>query len=83
MKIKVVELIEIDNFCFGYLFIRQSGSKHCSRIYISLVSFHKLQERYVNFVNNVTIILSDEETTKIKVVDLDKFYNFNVHDFFS
>jgi hypothetical protein len=36
-----------------------------------------------NFLNNVTITLSDEEMTKIKVVDLDKFYNFYVYDFFS
>jgi hypothetical protein len=30
-----------------------------------------------------TITLSDEEITKIKVVDLDKFYNFVVDDFCS
>ncbi len=39
--------------------------------------------RYVNFVNNVTIILSDEEMTKIKVIDLDNLYNFVVDDIFS
>ncbi len=39
--------------------------------------------RYVNFVNNITITLSDEEMTKIKVVCLDEFYNFYIHDFFS
>ena len=39
--------------------------------------------RDVNFVNNVTITLSDEETTKIKVIDLDELYNFVVDDFFS
>jgi hypothetical protein len=38
---------------------------------------------YVTFVNNVITTLLDEEITKIKVVDLDKFYNFYVHDFFS
>jgi len=27
--------------------------------------------------------LSDEELTKIKVLDLDEFYKFYVHDFFS
>jgi hypothetical protein len=32
-------------------------------------------------MNNVTTTLSDEEMTKIKVVDLDKLYNFYVHDF--
>ena len=37
--------------------------------------------RYVKFMNNVTITLSDEEMTKIKVVNLDQFYNFYVHDF--
>ena len=39
--------------------------------------------RYVNFVNNVTIVLLDEEMTKIKVIDLDKLYNFVIDDFFS
>jgi hypothetical protein len=34
-------------------------------------------------VNNVTITLSDEAMAKIKVVDLDEFYNFVVDDFFS
>jgi hypothetical protein len=34
-------------------------------------------------VNIVTTTLSDEEMTKIKVVDLDDFYNFYAHDFFS
>ena len=34
-------------------------------------------------MNNIITTLSDEEMTKIKVVDLDKFYNFYVHDFFS
>ena len=35
----------------------------------------------MNFVNNVTITLSDEEMTKIKVIDLDELYNFVVDDF--
>jgi hypothetical protein len=34
-------------------------------------------------VNNVTITLSDEEMTKIKVIDIDELYNFVVDDFFS
>ena len=33
-------------------------------------------------MNNVITTLSDKEMTKIKVVDIDKFYNFYVHDFF-
>jgi hypothetical protein len=33
-------------------------------------------------VNNVTITLSDEEMTKIKVIDFDDLYNFVVDDFF-
>jgi len=36
----------------------------------------------VKFVNNGAITLSDEQMTKIKVVDLDQFYNFVVDDFF-
>ena len=43
----------------------------------------KPYERYVKFVNNVLITLSDEEMTKIKVIGLDEFYNFYVHDFLS
>jgi len=42
----------------------------------------KPYERYVKFVNNVTITFSDEQVTKIKVVHLDELYNFHVHDFF-
>jgi hypothetical protein len=34
-------------------------------------------------MNNVTTTLSDEEMTQIKVLDIDEFYNFYVHDFFS
>jgi len=37
MKIKVVVLIEIYNFYFGHIFIRQSVSTHCSQIDISLI----------------------------------------------
>jgi hypothetical protein len=43
----------------------------------------KSHERYVNFVNNIIIALSDEEMTKIKAVDLDGFYNFVVDDIFN
>ena len=43
----------------------------------------KPYERYVKFMYNVTITFSDEEMTKIKVVDLDEFAKFYVHDFFS
>jgi hypothetical protein len=38
--------------------------------------------RDVDFVNNVTIALSNEEMTKTKVVDLEKLYNFVVENFF-
>ena len=43
----------------------------------------KLPERDVNFVNNITTTISDEQMTKIKVVNLDEFYNFYVRDIFS
>ena len=43
----------------------------------------KPYEIYVKFVNNVIITLPDELMTKIKVVDLDGFYNFVVDDFLS
>ena len=42
----------------------------------------KPYERYVKFVNNITTTLLDEEMIKIKVVNLDEFYNFYVYDFF-
>ena len=32
---------------------------------------------------SVTTTLSNKEMTKIKVVDLDEFYNFYIYDFFS
>ena len=32
--------------------------------------------------NNVTIALSNEEMTKIKVVDFEKLYNFEVENIF-
>ena len=43
----------------------------------------KPYERYVSFMNTVTITLSDEELIKIKVVGIDEFYNFYVHNFLS
>ena len=43
----------------------------------------KLYERYVNLWTMCTNTLSDEEMTKIKVVDLDEYYNFYFHGFFS
>jgi hypothetical protein len=36
----------------------------------------------VDFMNNVTIALSNEEMTKIKFIDLKKLYNFVVENFF-
>ena len=42
----------------------------------------KPYERDVKFVNNVTITSSDEQMTKIKVVDLEKLGNFIVYKFF-
>ena len=42
----------------------------------------KPYERYVKFMNNITITFLNEEMTKIKVVHLDELYNFHVHDFF-
>ena len=34
-------------------------------------------------MNNITNISSDEEITKIKVLDLDELFNFVVDDFFN
>ena len=38
--------------------------------------------RDIDFVNNVTIALSNEEMTKIKVIDLEKLYMFVVENIF-
>jgi hypothetical protein len=80
---KVSKLIKIYNFYFDHLFIRDYGSSIVYKSYISLLYFMKQQERYVNFVNSVATTISDEQMTKIKVVHLDEFYNFYVHDLFS
>ena len=44
-------------------------------------SFMKLV-RDVNCVNNVTIALSNEEITKVKVLDHKKLYNFVMQNLF-
>jgi hypothetical protein len=44
-------------------------------------SFIKLYERRIDFVNNVTIALSNEEITKINFMDLEKLWNFVVKNF--
>jgi len=49
-------------------------------IYISLLVSENYM-RDIDFVNNVTIALSNEEMTKIKVVHLEKLYNFAVEHF--
>ena len=82
-NIKVVQLIKIYNFYFGHFFIQQNDYNIVHKIYISLLYFMKPYETYVKFMNNVTITLSDEQITKIKVVDLDELYNLYVHDFFN
>ena len=50
-------------------------------IYVSS-SFMKLYGRDVDFVSNVAITLSNKEMIKIKIVDLEKLYNFIVEHFF-
>jgi hypothetical protein len=44
-------------------------------------SLHKTIYGDVNFMNNVNIVLSNEELTNTKVVDLEKLYNFIVEHF--
>ena len=57
---------------FGHLFILHDGSKYYSQILYLSRGFMKLYERDIDFVNNIIITLSNEEMTKIKVVDLEK-----------
>ena len=40
----------------------------------------KLEMRCIRFVHNVTTTMSDKQMTKIKVVDLQKLYNFAVEN---
>ena len=42
----------------------------------------KLYGRDVDFVSKVAITLSNKEMIKIKIVDLEKLYNFIVEHFF-
>ena len=63
------------NFYFGHFFIRQRES-NVHKIDKLSYSFLKLEERYIRFVNNITTTILDEQITKIKVVELQKLYNF-------
>ena len=66
---------------FGHFFIWQSDNNVVHKIYISYIShisFMKVEERYIRFVNNVTTTMSDEQITKINFVDLEKLWNFVV-----
>jgi hypothetical protein len=47
------------------------------------MGYYRIRDKVLVTLNNVTITLSDEEMTKIKVIDLDELYNFVVDDFFS
>jgi hypothetical protein len=58
---------------------------YCSSLF-HLKSFYYdkiLFEFILKLKFKITEMNSDEEMTKIKVVDLDDFYNFYIHDFFS
>jgi hypothetical protein len=70
-KIKVVDLDEYYNFYFHYFFSSNNlvSQKCCLKL-----SFLEIQ--IFNCSNKVTW-----KMTKIKVIDLDKLYNFYVHDF--
>ena len=81
INIKVIELINIYNFYFGYFFIWQSVSKHCSQIHRSLIVSWTIWETCYLWTM-FTITLLDKEITKIKVVDLDELYIFDIHHFF-
>ena len=50
--------------------------------HISHISFLKVEERYIRFMNNVSTTMSDEQMNKINIVDLEKLYNFVVEKFF-
>ena len=55
-----------------FIFIIYSSEKVIVTLFIKFI-----------YLYNVVTTLSDEQMTKIKVVDLDEFYNFVVDDFFS
>jgi len=55
----------------------------CDIVVVTLVTLFT-NVTYLSYsFNNVTTTLSNEEIIKIKIVDLDKLYNFYVHDLFS
>ena len=82
MNIKVLNSSLSTTFYFGHFFIWQIISKHCSQIHIWLIVSWNIRDTCW-FVTMFTNTLSNEETTKIKVVDLDELYNFGIHHFFS
>ena len=51
-------------------------------LHIPLIDYETIRE-ICKFYEQCYYHFMDEEMTKIKVVDPDKFYNFYVHDFFS
>jgi hypothetical protein len=53
-------------------FTQQSDSLHCLQIY----------KREINLWTIYTTTLSDEEITKMKVIDLEKLCNFEIDNFF-
>jgi hypothetical protein len=69
---KVLYLLKMNNFYFGHLVIRRSGSNILHKFIHLSYSFMKLYQRDM-FVNKITTILSNEETTQIKIVHLEKY----------
>ena len=66
-------------FCRVHKFFCDNNVVHKIYIsHISHISFMKVEDTYIRFVNNVTTTTSDEQMTKINFIDLDKLWNFVV-----
>jgi hypothetical protein len=76
----IVYLIKIYKCYFGHFLIRESDINIVHIFYIFSYSFMKPYEKDVDFVNNVIITFTNEDMTKIKVVDLKEIYNFYIHN---
>ena len=83
---KVVQPNVIYNSCIGNFSIRQNGSIHCSQLGTSFILITYNYVRDVCICEGCIIYFVetklDGEMTKIKVVDLDDFYNFVVDNVF-
>jgi hypothetical protein len=54
----------------------------CQHFYLNSFRFSKIKFKYVKFKIQILQTTSDEKSVKIKVVELQKLFNFVVDNFF-